>query len=206
MKLKDKIALITGSARGIGKSIALLFAKEGANPVIVDVDLEEANKFSQELNSQGGDTIALRADVSSLSSVQEMVAKVMQKYGRIDILINNAGITRDSLLIRMKEEDWDRVLSINLKGTFNCTQEVSKVMIKQRGGKIVNIASIIGIKIRQVLGLGESIYSFISFRLQILSEFLTTTNSFCPKKDTRLNLFIKELMPFSLISPASTIS
>lgn len=145
MKLKDKVAIITGSARGIGREIALLFAKEGANPVIVDIDLEEAGKLSREINSCGRDSIALKVDVSDQKSVEEMVSKVTEKYGRIDILVNNAGITRDSLLIRMKEEDWDKVLAINLKGTFNCTQSVSKIMIKQRSGKIVNIASIIGL-------------------------------------------------------------
>lgn len=144
-KLDGKVAIITGAARGIGKAIALTLASEGANPVIVDIDLEEAKKVADEISSLSQNSIALKVDVSNFSEVEEMVAKVVEKYGHIDILVNNAGITRDALLIKMKEEEWDRVIDINLKGTFNCTQAVSKIMIRQRSGKIINIASIIGI-------------------------------------------------------------
>ena len=145
MKLEGRVAIITGAARGIGKTIAFLFAGEGANPVIADVDLDEAKKVSQELNSMGRDSIALRVDVSKIADAEEMTKAAVEKYGKIDILVNNAGITRDALLMKMKEEGWDRVLDINLKGTFNCMQAVSKIMLKQHSGKIVNIASIIGI-------------------------------------------------------------
>ena len=145
MKLDGKVAIVTGGARGIGKAIVLTLAHEGANPVIIDVDEQEAIKVANEINSIGRNSIAFNVDVSNSAQVEEMVVKVVEKYGHIDILVNNAGITRDALLMRMKEEDWDRVLSINLKGTFNCTRAVMPIMLKQRSGKILNIASIIGI-------------------------------------------------------------
>jgi len=145
MLLKDKVALITGSARGIGREIAFLFAKEGASIIICDVNEESARKTSEELESSGAKAISFCADVTNFSQVEEILNKILDKFGKIDILINNAGITKDGLLVRMKEADWDAVLGVNLKGTFVCTKAVSKVMIKQRKGKIVSIASIIGI-------------------------------------------------------------
>ena len=145
MRLKDKVALVTGSAQGIGREIALLFAKEGADVVISDINLEKAGKTSSEIAALGRKSLALELDVSQQSKVEEAVNKILDKFGKVDILVNNAGITRDGLLLRMSESDWDAVINVNLKGTFNCTKAVSKVMIKQRSGKIVNIASIIGI-------------------------------------------------------------
>ncbi|MFC1704552.1 3-oxoacyl-[acyl-carrier-protein] reductase [Candidatus Omnitrophota bacterium] len=145
MKLKDKVALITGSARGIGKEIASQFAKEGAAVIISDINAEMAAETSKELASSGAATDSFAVDVTKLSSVEEMINKILDKFKRIDILVNNAGITKDNLLLRMKEEDWDAVLAVNLKGVFNCTKAVSRVMLKQQQGKIVNIASIIGI-------------------------------------------------------------
>jgi len=145
MKLEGSVAIITGGASGIGKAIAIALAREGADPVIIDVDEQEAIKVTNEINSIGRNSTAFKVDVANFSQVEEMVRKVVEKYGHIDILINNAGITRDALLVRMKEEDWDKVININLKGTFNCTRAVSTVMMKQHSGKILNIASIIGI-------------------------------------------------------------
>ena len=145
MLLKDKTAIITGGARGIGKEIACLFAKEGANICICDVNEEILGEATKELESLGRQAIGLKVDVTSSSQVEEMVQKVLDKFKKIDILINNAGITRDNLLLRMKEVEWDVVLNVNLKGTFNCTKAVSRVMIKQRSGRIVSIASIIGL-------------------------------------------------------------
>lgn len=145
MLLKDKFSLITGGARGIGKEIAVLFAKEGSNIAICDVNLEEAEKTRSELEGMGVKALAFKVDVTKPNEVEEMTDKILDNFGRIDILVNNAGITRDGLLVRMKEEDWDLVLAVNLKGTFNCTKAVSKVMMKQRSGRIVSIASIIGI-------------------------------------------------------------
>ncbi|MDH5662721.1 MAG: 3-oxoacyl-[acyl-carrier-protein] reductase [Elusimicrobiota bacterium] len=145
MDLKGKVAIITGGAQGIGKSIATQLAQAGANVVIADVMEEVAKSTAQEISQKGNEAISIRVDVSSLSSVEEMVKKTLDKFGRIDILVNNAGITRDSLVMRMKEEDWDLVLDINLKGAFNCIKTVSSIMMKQKSGKIVNIASIVGI-------------------------------------------------------------
>jgi len=145
LDLKGKVAIITGGAQGIGKSIATQLAQAGANVVIADVMEEVAKSTAQEISQKGNEAISIRVDVSSLSSVEEMVKKTLDKFGRIDILVNNAGITRDSLVMRMKEEDWDLVLDINLKGAFNCIKTVSSIMMKQKSGKIVNIASIVGI-------------------------------------------------------------
>ena len=143
--LEGKVALITGGARGIGKEIAMFFAKQGANIAICDVNLEEAEKTAKEILDLNRESVAFKADVTDSKQVQDMVDKILDKLGKIDILINNAGITKDNLLLRMSEEEWDKVIAVNLKGTFVCTKLVSKVMLKQRSGKIVNLASIIGI-------------------------------------------------------------
>ncbi len=145
MDLKGKVAIVTGAARGIGKSIAIKLGLAGANVVIADVEEEIAKSTAREISQKGSEAIPVRVDVSSLSSVEEMVKKTLDKFGRIDILVNNAGVTRDALVMRMKEEDWDLVLDVNLKGAFNCIKVVSPIMVKQRSGKIVNIASIVGI-------------------------------------------------------------
>ncbi len=145
MRFKEKIALITGAARGIGKEIALLFAKEGARLAICDVNIEEANNTKKELEAQGTDVLALQVDVTDFEKVQDMVNKILDKFKRIDILVNNAGITKDNLILRMSEAEWDAVIKVNLKGAFNCIKAVSKAMVKQRSGKIINISSIIGL-------------------------------------------------------------
>ena len=145
LSLEGKVALITGGARGIGKEIAILFAKEGASIAICDVNLEQAEQTAKEIQDLGRSSVAFKADVTSLTDVQNMVDKILDKSSKLDILINNAGITRDNLILRMSEEDWDKVLAVNLKGCFVCTKVASKVMIKQRFGKIINLASIIGI-------------------------------------------------------------
>lgn len=144
-RLEKKVALITGSARGIGEGIAVLFAQEGANIVLNDVNEALLKETEAKITALGVEALSCKADVTNQAQVEEMVKKTVDKFGKIDILVNNAGITRDGLLIRMSESDWDLVLSINLKGAFLCSRAVSKVMIKQRSGKIVNIASIIGI-------------------------------------------------------------
>ena len=145
MKLEGKVALVTGGARGIGREIALLFAQEGADVVICDVNLETASATQKEIEALGRRSMSFQTDVTLLKSVEEMVNLVLDNFKHLDILVNNAGITKDNLLLRMSEEDWDKVLAVNLKGVFNCTKAVSRSMIKQRYGKIVNIASIIGI-------------------------------------------------------------
>jgi len=143
--LEGRLALVTGGARGIGREIAMLFARQGANIAICDVNLEEAEKTAKEIEGLGRQSAAFKVDVTSPGQVQDMVDKILDKFNKIDILINNAGITKDNLLLRMSEEEWDKVIAVNLKGTFVCTKLVSKAMIKQRFGRIVNLASIIGI-------------------------------------------------------------
>lgn len=145
MLLKDKVAIITGGARGIGKEIALTFAREGAKVAIADINPQTLKEAEKEIASCGVEVLTFTVDVTDYTQVEQMVNKTLDKFKKIDILISNAGITADALLVRMKEEDWDRVLAVNLKGTFNCTKAVSKVMLKQRSGKILNIASIIGL-------------------------------------------------------------
>ncbi|MBI4388260.1 MAG: 3-oxoacyl-[acyl-carrier-protein] reductase [Candidatus Omnitrophica bacterium] len=146
LSLDNKIALITGSGRGIGKEIALTFAKAGALPVLCDVREELLQEARTEiLQKTGKDSLAFVCDVANANQVEETVKKTLDTKGRIDILVNNAGVTRDQLLVMMSESDWDLVLSINLKSVFLFTKVVAKAMMKQRSGRIVNIASIIGI-------------------------------------------------------------
>jgi len=155
LDLRARVAIVTGAAQGIGKSIAIQLAAAGANVVIADLAEEMAKTVAEEISRKGTEVISIGVDVSSLSSVEEMVKKTLDKFGRIDILVNNAGITRDALVMRLKEEDWDLVLDVNLKGAFNCIKAVSPVMLKQKSGKIVNIASIVGI----IGNVGQANYS-----------------------------------------------
>ncbi|MGA2517802.1 MAG: 3-oxoacyl-[acyl-carrier-protein] reductase [Thermodesulfobacteriota bacterium] len=144
MKLTGKVALVTGAAQGIGRAIALLLARNGADIVVSDINLEKAEETAKEIRAIGPKATAVKVDVSNLSDVERMVEALIEKLAKIDILVNNAGITRDKLILRMTEEDWDAVLGVNLKGTFNCTKTVIRHMAKQRSGKIVNIASVVG--------------------------------------------------------------
>ncbi|WIW69598.1 3-oxoacyl-[acyl-carrier-protein] reductase [Anaerosinus gibii] len=146
MHLDGKVALVTGASRGIGRAIAILLAKAGALVVINYAGNQEAaQSVESEINSFGGKSFLIQADVSKADAVEEMIQEVVKECGRIDILINNAGITRDSLLMRMKESDWDDVLNTNLKGIFLCTKAVSRLMMKQKSGRIVNMTSVVGI-------------------------------------------------------------
>ena len=144
MKLKDRVSLVTGAARGIGREVALHFAREGSDIVICDVDLEAAQNTQKEIEALGRRALSFKVDVTNLKQIDEMANLILDKFSKIDILINNAGITKDNLILRMPEEDWDKVLSVNLKGAFNCIKVVSRHMLKKRYGKIVNVASIIG--------------------------------------------------------------
>jgi len=143
-KLAGKVALITGGAQGIGRAIALLLAGEGAKVVISDINLEKAKETCREIEAQGGEALAVGGSVAEAKEAEAMVQQAVEKFGRLDILINNAGITRDQVLLRMREEDWDLVLSVNLKGAFHCTKAALRPFLKQKGGKIVNIASVAG--------------------------------------------------------------
>ena len=145
MQLRDQVAVITGGARGIGREIAMLLAKEGADCALFDVNEQLVNQTAQELQALGRRAVGLVVDVTNAQAVDDAISKILDKLGRVDILVNNAGITQDGLLIRMDETQWDRVLDINLKGTFLCTRAVGKVMLKARRGRIVSIASVVGI-------------------------------------------------------------
>jgi 3-oxoacyl-[acyl-carrier protein] reductase len=142
--LKDKVAVVTGASRGIGKSISLALARQGAKVVAVDVTLKGMDELLAEIKVLGSEGIAVEGNVTVAADTEKMIDQAVAAYGRVDILVNNAGITRDGLLMRMKEEDWDAVLTVNLKGAFLCTRAASKVMTKQRFGRIVNIASVVG--------------------------------------------------------------
>lgn len=146
MRLKGQVTIITGCAQGIGKSIAETFAKEGANIVVSDINIELAQKTADELKSvYGVETLAVAGNVAKLQECENLVAKALEKFQKIDILINNAGITKDNLVLRMSEMEWDAVIAVNLKGVFNCTKAVTKQMFKQRAGRIINITSVVGL-------------------------------------------------------------
>ena len=144
-RLKGKIAIITGGSRGIGRATALALAMEGANVVVnYAKSSDTALEVVEEIVAAGGNGMPLQADVSQMEEVDNFVKKVMEKWGCIDILVNNAGITRDKLLLRMKPEDWHSVIDLNLTGVFLCTRAVSKIMLKQKSGRIINVASVAG--------------------------------------------------------------
>ncbi len=145
MRLEGKVALITGGARGIGQAIGMAFAKEGADIVVADVNMEIAQKTASEIEALGRKVLALDMDVTNYEKVEEGINKILDKFGKVDILVNNAGITKDNLLLRMSQAEWDAVINVNLKGTFNCIRAVCRPMVKQRSGRIISIASIIGL-------------------------------------------------------------
>lgn len=144
--LMDKVAVVTGASRGIGRATALALATEGASVVVNYArSSTAADEVVAEITGNGGSAIALQADVSDAEQVDGLIKATMEKWGRVDVLVNNAGITRDTLLLRMKPEDWQAVIDLNLSGVFLCTRAVSKVMLKQRSGRIINIASVAGL-------------------------------------------------------------
>ena len=145
MRLKDRIAIITGAANGIGLATARKFAREGAVAVLCDMDAERLNEGVAGIEADGGRALGLLLDVTQREQVSQMVAEVVSRYGRVDILINNAGITRDARLVNMTEEQFDDVIGVNLKGVFYCTQLVVPHMLKQGRGSIVNASSVVGI-------------------------------------------------------------
>ncbi len=146
MMLEGKVALVTGASRGIGRAIALELAHQGAKVAVNYAGSEaKANEVVAEIVNMGGEAFAIQADVSNAEAVDRMVKEVLDRFERLDILVNNAGVTRDNLLMRMKEEEWDEVINTNLKGVFNCTKAVTRPMMKQRYGRIVNVASVVGV-------------------------------------------------------------
>lgn len=144
--LKGKTAIVTGSGRGIGKAIAIKLASLGANVVINDIpQSEDAEKTSDEIKAMGVGSICVKGDVRNIDDVKALVDTTVKEFGGVDIFVNNAGVTRDGLMLRMTEEDWDLVMDINLKGAFNCIKTVARPMMKSKGGSIINIASVVGV-------------------------------------------------------------
>jgi len=175
MRFKDRVVLVTGSAQGIGREIALSFAREGADVIISDINLEKAEQTSHEIEALGRKSLAVALNVVDFQKVEEVLNKILDKFTKVDILVNNAGITKDNLMLRMSDADWDAVINVNLKGTFNCTKAVSRVMMKQRYGKIINIASIIGI----IGNAGQANYS--ASKAGIIALTKTTAKEFASR-------------------------
>ena len=147
MLLAEKTALVTGASRGIGRATALELAKAGAKVAVNFAgNRAAAEEVVSLIEAAGGQAMLVQADVGNAVDVETMLKAVVERFGKIDILVNNAGITRDNLIMRMKEEDWDAVIHTNLKGIFNCTKAVSKLMMKQRYGRIINMASVVGVE------------------------------------------------------------
>jgi 3-oxoacyl-[acyl-carrier protein] reductase len=145
MNLSGKVAIVTGSGQGIGREIALKLAEQGANIVVSDINAATAGEVAAEIKAKNQRSIAITTDITIQEDVTGLVNQTISNLGRIDILVNNAGITRDTLLMRMSSDEWDQVLTTNLKGAFLCTQAVVRTMLKQRWGRIVNIASVVGL-------------------------------------------------------------
>ena len=194
--LEGQTAIVTGASRGIGKSIAIFLAKEGAEVIInYSSSLENANKVVSEINSFGGKAYPLQADISNENSVNELIKTVLEKNNKIDVLVNNAGITKDGLLMRMKTDDWQKVLDLNLSGVFYCTRAVSRQMLKQKKGRIINITSVVGLMGNP----GQANYSaakagVVGFTQSAAKEFASrgiTVNAVAPG-------FIKSLMSDSM--------
>lgn len=153
-EFKDKVALVTGGARGIGKEIASELARRGATIVICDL-LQDVFDTAEEIKALGVPAVGFITDITKKANVDDLMTTIVDNFSHLDILVNNAGITRDNLLIRMSDEEWDSVINVNLKGTFNCLRAAAKIMMKQRSGKIINVASVVGI----MGNVGQSNYS-----------------------------------------------
>ncbi|NLK43893.1 MAG: 3-oxoacyl-ACP reductase FabG [Tissierellia bacterium] len=145
MRLLDKVAIITGGARGIGEATAKKFIKEGAKVVIGDINEEDIERTVNEIKEIGGQAAGIYVDVTKMDSVNRMIEFTLEKFGKLDILVNNAGITMDSTLLKMTEDQWDKVIDVNLKGVYNCGQAAAKVMVEQGSGVILNASSVVGL-------------------------------------------------------------
>ncbi|MDI9483952.1 MAG: 3-oxoacyl-ACP reductase FabG [Bacillota bacterium] len=159
MRLKDKVAIITGAANGIGAATAEIFAREGAKVVVADFDRENGEKIAEQLNKGGAEAFFFKVNVVDAENVQELMDKTLERFGKIDILVNNAGITADGWLVKMTEEQWDRVIDVNLKGVFNCSKLAAKIMMDQGHGVILNATSVVGL----YGNMGQSNYAATKF-------------------------------------------
>jgi len=146
MRLEGKVAIVTGGSRGIGKQICLRLSREGAKIAIFDIEEALLKEVAAQIKDIGSEVLPLGVDISNFEKVDRAVKKVIDRFERTDILVNNAGVNEDKLLLRMREEDWDKVLQVNLKGTFNCLRAVIRTMVKQREGRVINISSVIGLR------------------------------------------------------------
>lgn len=203
-RLRDQVAIITGASRGIGRAVALALAAEGAKVAVNYASSSEAaQQVVAEIEAAGGSALAIPADVSKADQVDALLNTVMEKWSRVDVLVNNAGITRDTLLLRMKPEDWQAVIDLNLTGVFLCTRAVSKVMLKQRSGRIINISSVAG----QMGNPGQANYSaakagVIGFTKTVAKELATrgiTVNAVAPgfiATDMTSNLKSEEILKY----------
>ncbi len=203
-RLRGQVAIVTGASRGIGRAIALELASEGASVAINYASSSgAAEEVVSEITAAGGSAIALQADVSKADQVDALLNTVMEKWNRVDVLVNNAGITRDTLLLRMKPEDWQAVIDLNLTGVFLCTRAISKVMLKQRSGRIINISSVAG----QMGNPGQANYSaakagVIGFTKTVAKELATrgiTVNAVAPgfiATDMTSNIKSEEILKF----------
>ncbi len=203
-RLRGQVAIVTGASRGIGRAIALALSAEGANVVVnYSSSSEAAQQVADEIVVGGGSASALQADVSKATHVEALLNTVMEKWNRVDVLVNNAGITRDTLLLRMKPEDWQAVIDLNLTGVFLCSRAVSKVMLKQRAGRMINITSVAG----QIGNPGQANYSaakagVIGFTKSVAKELASrgiTVNAVAPgfvATDMTNNLKSEEIISY----------
>ena len=185
MRLQGKVALITGGAQGIGRSIANLFAREGANITLCDVNEVGVKAAADEIAVQFKvQTLGVKTDVTQIVDCEALAKAILDKFGKIDVLVNNAGITKDNLVIRMSDEEWDRVLAVNLKGSFNCTKAVARFMLKARSGRMINICSVVG----QMGNAGQANYSASKGGLIALSKT-------CAREFASRNVLVNAIAP-----------
>ncbi len=201
MRLKNRVAIVTGSGQGLGEAMAKAFANEGATVVVVDIILENALAVAEQIQAQNGTAIGLKLDVSKRDEVRDVVKTVVDKYGKVDILVNNAGITRPAMLVKMTEEQWDDVIKVHLKGSFNCLQAVAPSMISQQYGRIINVLSAAGFRgsIGQInySSAKAGIIGLTKSAAKELGRYNITANALGPGAATKMTETIRNDQKFS---------